>query len=296
MDNNSIIHFIDNSFLSPLLSDNNITDISYNGKGIFYLHNLYGRKKTDISITPDEVKDFIRQIANMCEKQFSIQNPNLDLYVGKYRITALFSSVARVDGEKCIHFSIRISSQTPVITKESTFLNDQLVSLFRVLLKSKISIIIGGQTGCGKTEFQKYLLKEMPKYTRVIIIDNTLELGNVSAEEDVDFNMWQSDERNLTVSLQELIRVGLRSNPDWVVIAESRGKEMLEIFNSVMTGHPVITTVHAYDVDNMPARIARLITMNNQDENKEALMRDIYYFFKIHVFLKRIIESDGRVM
>lgn len=295
MDNSKTIDYINQSFLSPLFLDSDITDITYNGKSIFYLHNLFGRKKSDIIVSQDEVKDFIRQIANMCEKQFSIQNPYLDLYIGHFRLNAVFQSIARVDGEKCITFSLRISKDHPVITDESTFLNDQLICLFKALLQSKISITIGGQTGCGKTEFQKYLLSKMPKNTRVVIIDNTLELGRMTANEDVDFNMWQSDERNLNISLQDLIKVSLRSNPDWIIIAESRGKEMLEIFNSAMTGHPVITTIHAFDNETMPSRIARLILMNGQAENYSLLMKDIFYYFKIYVFLKRTIDHDGRV-
>ena len=48
----------------------------------------------------------------------------------------------------------------------------------RILLKAiknKQSIVIGGETGAGKTELQKYLLMRLEPSSRVIVIDNVEE-------------------------------------------------------------------------------------------------------------------------
>ena len=105
--------FIESSFLQDLLKDENITDISYNGSGIYYLHNLLGRKKSSILITENEAKDFIRQIANLSEKQFSLQNPKLDVSIGRYRINAIHPCIGRRNYGSCLNFSIRIASSKP---------------------------------------------------------------------------------------------------------------------------------------------------------------------------------------
>ena len=295
MDKEKLLLTLNSSFLSPLLEDSQITDISYNGQSVFYLHNKYGRKKADISLDESVAKDFIRQIANLSEKQFSFQNPKLDVSFGKYRINAVHPSIARKNNEKCLNFSIRISSETPIIKNDPNFLNAELVSLFNVLLRSKVSIVIGGITGSGKTEFQKYLISCLDNYTRIIIIDNVLELDNLSLDNDLDINIWQSDENNKETSIQELVKNALRSNPDWLIVAESRGKEMIEVLNSAMTGHPILTTVHAFDINSMPTRIARMVMMNEQSQNFDVLLADIFYNFRFYVFLKREIDSNGHV-
>ena len=295
MDKEKLLLTLNSSFLSPLLEDSQITDISYNGQSVFYLHNKYGRKKADISLEESVAKDFIRQIANLSEKQFSFQNPKLDVSFGKYRINAVHPSIARKNNEKCLNFSIRISSETPIIKNDSNFLNAELVSLFNVLLKSKVSIVIGGITGSGKTEFQKYLISCLEDYTRIIIIDNVLELDNLSLDNDLDINIWQSDENNKETSIQELVKNALRSNPDWLIVAESRGKEMIEVLNSAMTGHPILTTVHAFDINSMPTRIARMVMMNEQSQNFDVLLADIFYNFRFYIYLKREIDSNGHV-
>ncbi len=295
MDKEKLLLTLNSSFLSPLLEDPQITDISYNGQSVFYLHNKYGRKKADISLEESVAKDFIRQIANLSEKQFSFQNPKLDVSFGKYRINAVHPSIARKNNEKCLNFSIRISSETPIIKNDSNFLNAELVSLFSVLLRTKVSIVIGGITGSGKTEFQKYLISCLENYTRIIIIDNVLELDNLSLDNDLDINIWQSDENNKETSIQELVKNALRSNPDWLIVAESRGKEMIEVLNSAMTGHPILTTVHAFDINSMPTRIARMVMMNEQSQNFDVLLADIFYNFRFYVYLKREIDSNGHV-
>lgn len=295
MDISKLTSLIDESFLSPLLKDDDITDISYNGFDIYYQHNFFGRKKADITIDANGAKDFIRQIANLADKQFSFQNPKLDVSIGKYRINAVHPSIARRNNQPCLHFNFRIASNYLLITNTSSFLNAKLISLIRVLLKSHMSIIIGGQTGSGKTEFQKYLLSEMKNYTRVIVIDSVLELDNPLLNPNLDINIWQADEKNNETKIQELVRNALRCNPDWLIVAESRGKEMVEVLNSAMTGHPIITTIHALNIDSMPTRIGRMVMMNEQKQDFQMLMQDIYYHFRFYFYLKRKINNEGRV-
>ena len=296
MDSIKLVNLINESFLSPLLNDKDITDISYNGQDIYYQHNYLGRRKSDITIDVSSAKDFVRQIANLSDKQFSFQNPKLDVSVGKYRINAVHPSIARRNNEPCLHFNLRIASDVLLITNESPFLNAKLISLIRVLLRSKMSIVIGGQTGSGKTEFQKYLISQMEDYTRIIVIDSVLELDMQYFNENLDINIWQADERNNEFKIQELVKNALRCNPDWLIVAESRGKEMVEVLNSAMTGHPIITTIHALNIDSMPTRIGRMVMMNEQNTDFETLMQDIYYHFRFFFYLKRMINNEGRVL
>ena len=291
MDSEKIVNYIESSFLQELLKDENITDISYNGSAVYYLHNLSGRAKSKIQISQADAKDFIRQIANITEKQFSYQSPIVDVTAGKYRLNAVHNSIGRYKEEQSITFSLRIASTKPRITDKSGFLTKELISLFKTLIQNRIPIIIGGITGSGKTEFQKYLFSKMEDNTRVIVIDNVLELSQIQTSEYLDINVWQADEKNINTSIQNLVKNALRSNPDWLIIAESRGGEMLEILNSTMTGHPVITTIHAQSVEGMPNRIARMVMMNDKRSDYQEVLQDVYDNYPIHIYLKRKIKN-----
>ena len=104
MDVSRTISFFESSFLKDLLLDDKVTDISYNGQDIYYVHNDFGRQKSTISLEKIEAKDFIRQIANLSEKQFSYTNPELDVSFGRYRFNALHQSICRKNNEESVCF------------------------------------------------------------------------------------------------------------------------------------------------------------------------------------------------
>lgn len=309
MDKDKAIYYIENSFLASILKDEEITDISYNGESIFYVSNLLGRKKSNVDVEQQLVRDFLRQISNISEQQFSYTVPNLDVSIGKYRINATHQSVGKINNEDVVTFSIRIASTKPRIDKNSDFFTPLLVELISIICNSQKSIIIGGVTSSGKTEFQKYIIRNLNDFVRVIVIDNILELDSVRYDSNIDLTCWMVDERNPNTSSSLLIKNALRNNPDWLILAEARDKEMVDVLNSAMTGMPIITTVHAYDVYSLPYRMGRMVLRGDQKLDYDETLKDIYYHFhfyfyltkktvkgKIHRYISQVgyIDNDGR--
>ena len=294
MNTEKLVNFFENSFLKDLLENSNITDISYNGFDIYYVDNNRGRVKSEMSVEVQVVKDFIRQIANLSEKQFSYQSPELDVSFGKYRFNALHQSICRKDNQECVCFAIRIASST-LRFAENKSLNEKVKELLDVIVASNVSITIGGLTGSGKTELQKYLISRMKENTRVIVVDNILELDQLNVLQSLDLNIWQVDEKREGASIENLVRNALRSNPDWLIVAESRGKEMLDVLNSSLTGHPIITTLHAFDINSMPHRMVRMVMMNEQKMAFEDIYADISYHMRFYIYLKRRYSAHGLV-
>lgn len=287
MDKAKAIYYIENSFLASLFKDSEVTDISYNGESIFYVSNTLGRKKSNIVVEQQVVRDFLRQISNLSEQQFSYTTPNLDISIGKYRINATHQSVGKIDNEDVVTFSIRIASTKPRITKDSDFFTPLLVELIDVISKSEKSIIIGGVTSSGKTEFQKYIIRNFDENVRVIVIDNVLELDAVRNESNIDLTCWKVDERNPYTSSSLLIKNALRNNPDWLILAEARDKEMVDVLNSAMTGMPIITTIHAFDVYSLPYRMGRMVLRGDQKLDYDETLKDIYYHFHFYFYLNK---------
>lgn len=295
MDNDEKLkEFLETSFISPLLEKEGITDISYNGEYIFYQSNKFGRRKSEIDVTPSQVASFLRQIANYSEKQFSFLGPILDVSFSRYRINATFLSLTRVRNKKSYSFSIRIAYEGSVLENDDSFFGGNSKRILLKAIKNKQSIVIGGETGAGKTELQKYLLMRLEPSSRVIVIDNVEELEMVRADDNLDLTSWVVDERNKKASYASLIKNALRNNPDYLVLAESRGEEMLDALNCVMSGHPIITTMHAKDIKAMPYRMARMAMMGEKKLEYDDLLGDIYHHFSLFVYVKREL-IDGQV-
>ena len=287
-----LVEYLESSFLKDILVNDSITDISYNGKDIFYMSNDLGRRHSDICLSKEDAKDFVRQIANLSEKSFSYQNPFLDVSFNKYRFNATHDSVSKVANIGAVNFSIRIASNI----KKPEYITKDLLELLTNIIIQRRSIIISGKTGCGKTQLQKYLISLIEPNTRVIVIDNVEELTNCQYSDSLDFNFWCADETQIEKRADKLIRNALRCNPDWLILAEARGSEMVDILTSAMTGHPIITTIHSYNNLSTPHRIARMIQMSRNEEKLENILNDVFQHIQvfIHLSIKKSKEKIVR--
>ena len=288
------IAYLENSFLSPLLVQEGVTDISYNGESLFYVSNDKGRQRSSIEAKKEDVSSFLRQIANLTERQFSVQSPILDVSFGRYRINAVNSSLARRRNQKTYTFSLRLESNNCKITDNSGFFDKKSMQILRRLIKEGESIVIGGKVSSGKTELQKWILQNMVPCTRVIVIDNVEELDMVE-NENIDLTTWLVSEQGKGVSFSSLIKNALRNDPDYIVIAEARGEEMLDALLSAMSGHPIITTIHAQELEAMPHRVARLSMIGNRRLFKDELMEDISRHLRYYVYVEKETTKDGSI-
>lgn len=290
-----ITDYIESSFIKDILVKEHITDISYNGRDICYVSNVVGRVKSNIVISQVEAKDFLRQIANMSEKQFSYLNPILDLNVGKYRINGMNSTVGRVGEDAACTFSIRIAPKEPKILHDEEFMCKDVEILLDSLVLNHVSIVIAGIPGVGKTELQKYLISRIDENERIVVVDSTIELSTLQERLAHDITLWQVDERNKEASVSSLIKNGLRSNPDWMIISEARGEEMNDVLMSAMTGIPIITTIHSQDAFNASNRIAKMVMMTEKRMEYKDVISNINEHFKIYIYLKKFQDQDSYI-
>lgn len=292
--NSNLIEYIDNSFLSPLLKNPNVTDISYNGKDLYYQDNLLGRKKSEISVCSREVYDFIRQISNLSDNMFSYSKPILDISCGRYRINATHYAISRKEREKVINFSIRIGYEKLRIKNDGNFVPKKVVDLIDLFLKSKESIIISGVTSSGKTELQKFLISRFKENTRLLVIDNVEELETDYFLDNIDSQTWLLND-GLNLNFDDLIKNALRVNPDWLIVSEARGGEMLSLLNSAMSGHPTISTIHSKDISFNYSRMTRMCMIKNSNLKFNETIIDIYDHFKLLIHVKKKLNEDGTI-
>ncbi len=269
-----VIKVIEESFMKDLIRDKTITDISYNGKNLYYYSTTGGRKIFG-EIAQSEVAILLRNVANLTNERFSYTDTFLDVSFDKYRLSAMHYALSRFGYVESLSFALRINHN--FLLENPNYLPEELTILLKEIMSDMKSIVISGTTGVGKTTLQKYLLTLLPNNTRVVVIDNVLELGEVNLlNKNLDITLWQT-RSNSESEIKDYIQKALRFHPDYLIIAESRGSEMKEIVQGSISGHPNIVTLHAESVNLVHDRIAYLIG----SEVKEALYKAFPYIIHL---------------
>ena len=315
MNNNEerIAEIIHESFLGEYLKDEGITDIRFNGTTLWLQHNSRPRAMAEKQPSIEEVRRLIKQVSDLQGKDITNSDPILDTEIGFLRVNAVHEAVSP-DGRT---FAIRVSRPSLAIrhvedmlpTFNSETLNEEVVEnelmdqfsdpvglLLKVLMQGGSNVLISGVTGTGKTELQKLLVGFIPDNKSVNLIEDTRDSHMKALYPQKDIMSWQtlmSDDRDNKITMQDLVRASMRNNPDYVIVAETRGEESADMLDVAKTGHSVITTVHAKEAILMPSRFIPMIkqSASYQTIDEVIIGREITELFKFGIQLE--METIG---
>lgn len=281
------------SFLREFLENETVTDISFNGEFLTVQDNLKGSYVPYNQPDQDEVFDLGKKIANVQRKELANSNPILDTEISYYRVNFVHSSVSP---SGCT-FSIRVSKPRLAIRDLEDLANREVVQLLDVLIQSEANLILSGRTGSGKTEMQKSLVKFIEDKKKILLLEDTMDTHLKELFPEKDIKSWRTltdDARENKITFHEMIKAGLRNNPDWLIIAETRGAEAYDMLESALTGHSIITTIHAKGAPAIPSRIISMIGQEYQ-LNEILLGKDLVDTIKIGIHLAYEETNEGFV-
>ncbi len=282
------IKLVEAFFFKGVFNDN-VTDISYNGSTFFAQNNEIGRYKLDLKWNCDDILTFIKKIANYMLQPFSSKNPILDVSFGDYRLSAIHPNYARTNSKKVVTFSLRkITATIKIKENDESLCPYEVHKLLKALILSYESILISGVTGSGKTEFQKYLISLMNKSDRVILIEESYETHIKEIYQDMDITSWIVN--NNRDELSFLVKTALRNNPDWIIIAETRGIEAYDMIQAAMTGHSAITTIHSESAKYSLDRIVN-ICKKSIDVDEQLMLSNIAKHIKIGIHMEKVFDN-----
>jgi pilus assembly protein CpaF len=267
-----------------------VSEVSFNGTELYLnLVNKGRRIIEDISFNNEQAYNLVKHLADINGKPFNNMNPILDLSFGQFRLNAIHESIGSADNIGVTTFIIRQIYKGIRVNRTKDSLDKQLVTLFKAIIFSKQSLIISGVTGSGKTEMQKYLVSLIDKHQRLIMIEDTYETHIKDLAPHLDINSWIINQNDQRSQISDLIRAGLRNNPDWLMLAESRGSETNELLLTVTSGIPIITTLHAQSSLSAIDRMIHLMGSTNKFNNQYL---ELEIASHIHFYLHMYKEVD----
>lgn len=269
--------------IEEIIKDESITDIGYNGTDLIVESNDVKKiYKGASAITEDYIVRIIQKFANADGKDFTPKNPILDTVFENIRINA----VNKTNSPYGTTMSMRVSRPRLALNKENfnSFAPDFMYDFFKSVTTAKSNIAISGETGTGKTEFQKLLISFIPFEQKIVLIEDVKESHVKEMFNDKDIISWVTGNG---VEMPDLVKAGLRNNPRWIIISETRSKEAYEMIQAVLSGHHIITTLHAVNARAIPKRFANMAKIG-YNVSEEMLIDDIRRYFDFGVHIKRI--------
>ena len=248
--------------LDAIMHDGEIEDISCNGVDapLYVWHRKYESIPTNLMFTNGQtLNDFIVKLAHKSTKHISSAQPLLDgMLPEKHRLAATFMKEVSTKGST---FTIRKFREVPLsvidLIKIGT-LNERIAAYFWMILEYKMSFMILGGTGAGKTSLLNAILSLMSGNDKIVTCEEVPEL-RPPVSNWTQLNTRQSfqvgNEASKNITLFDLIKVSLRYRPDYLVVGEVRGEESYTLFQALATGHGGLCTMHADSLDSAVKRL-----------------------------------------
>ena len=164
--------------------------------------------------------------------------------------------------------------------------------LLSAAVRARLSILISGGTGAGKTTFLNILSQYIPQNERVITIEDAAEL-QLAQENIVRLETRPPNvEGQGAIRQRQLLINSLRMRPDRIIIGEVRGEEAFDMLQAMNTGHEgSMTTVHANTARDALTRLESMVAMSNLNLPEKTVRQQIASALTIVVQCSRM--SDG---
>ncbi|MEU7054367.1 TadA family conjugal transfer-associated ATPase, partial [Streptomyces eurythermus] len=162
--------------------------------------------------------------------------------------------------------------------------------ILEALIEARLSFLVSGGTGCGKTTLLSALLGLVGPGERIVLAEDSAELRPDHPHVVRLETRPANQEGAGLVTLEDLVRQALRMRPDRLVVGEVRGAEVVHLLAALNTGHGGCCTVHANAAADVPARLEALATAAGLD--RAALHSQLAAALSVVVHLVR--DRSGR--
>lgn len=246
--------------LEPLLRDESVTDIVVTSPADVWIDRGAGMERAPAQFAHvDDVRRLAQRLAAQAGRRLDDAAPTVDARLPDgTRLHAVLPPVA----VECTLISLRVP-------RRRAFTLDDLEDAGTVdatgrlaleaLMKERISFLVTGGTGSGKTTILGALLAEVGRDERLVIVEDSAELRPDHPHVARMQSRLANAEGAGEVTLRDLVRQSLRMRPDRVVVGEVRGPEVIDLLLALNTGHDgCCGTIHANSAEDVPARIEAL--------------------------------------
>ncbi len=152
------------------------------------------------------------------------------------------------------------------------------------------------ERGRGKTTFLNAMSDYIPKDERIVTIEDSAELQISGVP-----NLVRLEARNANVegtgeiTIRDLLKTSLRMRPSRIIVGEVRGKEAIDMLQSLNTGHCGASSGHSNSPEDMLSRLETMV-LTGMEIPLPAIRRQIASGIDIIVHLGRLRDKTRKLL
>jgi pilus assembly protein CpaF len=280
--------------IEPLLKDPTINDILINTHKLCFVERFGKLERANVHFKDEaHLLRIINKIVSGVGRRVDESSPMVDARLPDgSRVNVAIRPVS-VDGPMV---SIRKFAERPYDIDrliDIGTLSPQMADTLKAAVRGRISLIVSGGTGTGKTTLLNALSNFIPDAERLITIEDAVELQlqqlHVGRLETRPPNIEGRGE----IRQRDLVRNALRMRPDRIIIGECRGEEAFDMLQAMNTGHEgSMTTIHANSPRDALKRLEQMVAMAAMGMPIPSIRGQIASAITIIMQLQRL--PDGR--
>lgn len=280
------------NFISGFDKKGLISEIIFNNPNDIYIEQAGQLTLLDQKFSENELDLFIKEVEQFNNQSLSHESPIIDgsLPDGS-RVNILSSEFTQKGPAITVR---RYNNKVQLFDKENNYwnLSPKFKDFFKVLVHSRVNILISGGTSSGKTTFLSLLLNEIGPGQRIISIEDTFEIQTES--KNILRLISKQGYKNPVLTVQDLVRNSLRMRPDRIIIGEVRGPEANDFIQALNTGHEgSYSTIHSNSALESLNRIENLMLLTyNAEVPIKAVRYQLVKAIDFIVHLKKNKEGE----
>jgi pilus assembly protein CpaF len=284
--------------LETLLKDKSISDILVNDKDHVFVERGGVLSRVDTAFRDDRhLLQIIDRIVSRVGRRVDESSPMVDARLPDgSRVNAIIPPLA-LDGPS---LSIRRFGTGPIAASQLVKLNSiskEMMEVLSAAVRARISILISGGTGAGKTTFLNILSQYIPPNERIVTIEDAAEL-QLALENIVRLETRPPNvEGQGAVRQRQLLINSLRMRPDRIIIGEVRGEEAFDMLQAMNTGHEgSMATIHANTARDALTRLESMVAMSNLNLPERTVRQQMASAISLVVQVSRMSDGSRKIV
>jgi pilus assembly protein CpaF len=284
--------------IEPLLKDPTVTDILINTHKLCFVERFGKLHETKVHFKDEaHLLRIIGKIVAGVGRRIDESSPMVDARLPDgSRVNVAIKPIA-IDGPlvSIRKFAERALSMERLV--EVGTIRPPIVDVLRAAVRGRVSLIISGGTGSGKTTMLNALSSYIPADERLITIEDAAELQLQQIHVGRLETRPPNAEGRGEIRQRELVKNALRMRPDRIIIGECRGEEAFDMLQAMNTGHEgSMTTVHANSPRDALKRLEQMVSMAGMTSTVGSIRSQIASAITIVMQLQRLPDGKRRVV